>query len=192
VFLTALSGPGLLWIGLAGLVIGWAYSAPPLKLNSRGVGELCVAAGFALIAIGTDYVQRGGFAWMPVIASVSYALLVTNILYINQFPDRKADILAGKLHWVARLDVHQAKWGYVLIAALAYGWLSAAVVAGALPALAFVSLLAAALSTRAARDLLRFADRPARLVPALPLTIAAACAHGLLLTIALLVGALGR
>jgi 1,4-dihydroxy-2-naphthoate octaprenyltransferase len=192
VFLTALSGPGLLWIGLAGLVIGWAYSAPPLKLNSRGVGELCVAAGFALIAIGTDYVQRGGFAWMPVIASVSYALLVTNILYINQFPDRKADILAGKLHWVARLDVHQAKWGYVLIAALAYGWLSAAVVAGALPALAFVSLLAAALSTRAARDLLRFADRPARLVPAIPLTIAAACAHGLLLTIALFVGALGR
>lgn len=43
------SGPGLFWIGLAGLFIGWAYSAPPLKLNSRGLGEVCVVAGFLLI-----------------------------------------------------------------------------------------------------------------------------------------------
>ena len=48
------------WYGLAGLLIGWAYSAPPLKLNSRGLGELCVCAGFVLIVAGTDLVQRGG------------------------------------------------------------------------------------------------------------------------------------
>jgi 1,4-dihydroxy-2-naphthoate polyprenyltransferase len=33
------SAPGLLWIGLAGLAVGWAYSAPPFKLMSRGLGE---------------------------------------------------------------------------------------------------------------------------------------------------------
>ena len=58
VWLTTVSGAGLLAIGLTGLAIGWAYSAPPLKLNARGLGELCVTTGFALIVIGTDYVQR--------------------------------------------------------------------------------------------------------------------------------------
>ena len=98
IWLAAVSGRGLLVIGLAGLVIGWGYSAAPLRLNSRGAGELCVMAGFALIVIGTDYVQRHAFASMPVVASVSYALLVTNVLYMNQFPDRKADAAAGKRH----------------------------------------------------------------------------------------------
>jgi 1,4-dihydroxy-2-naphthoate octaprenyltransferase len=185
VFLTGSSGTGLLAIGAAGLLIGWAYSAPPLKLNSRGWGELCVALGFGLITLGADYVQRGAFSWTPVAATVSYALLVTNILYINQFPDRKADAAVGKRHWVARLELRQARWGYVLIALLAYGWLVAAVIMKFLPALTLVSLLAAALSLRAARDLLRFAAEPARLVPAIPLSIAAASLHGLLLAASL-------
>jgi len=185
VFLTWASGPGLLAIGAAGLLIGWAYSAPPLKLNSRGLGELCVAIGFSLITIGADYVQRGAWSWAPVIAASSYALLVTNILYINQFPDRNADAAVGKRHWVARLDVESARWGYVLIALLAYGWVAIAVATKALPLLALVSLLAVPLSLRAARDLLRFAAEPGRLVPAIPLSIGAASLHGLLLAVGL-------
>jgi len=35
---------------------------------------------------GTDFVQRKGFDAAPFIAGLSYALLVTNLLYINQFP----------------------------------------------------------------------------------------------------------
>lgn len=192
VFLTWSSGPGLFAIGAAGLLIGWAYSAPPLKLNSRGWGELCVALGFGLITVGADFVQRGTFSWIPVLAAVSYALLVTNILFINQFPDRKADAAVGKRHWVARLDVRTARWGYLLIAGVAYGWLAAAVVMGKLPALTLISLLAAALSLRAARDLLRYAGEPGKLIPAIPLSIGAASLHGLLLaaTLALSSGAL--
>lgn len=39
---------------------------PPLRLNSRGLGELCgVAAGFLAITVGTDFVQRKGFAAAP-------------------------------------------------------------------------------------------------------------------------------
>jgi len=55
-WLTLRSGPGLLLIGAAGMLIGWTYSAPPLMLNSRGWGEACVATGFALIAIGAGKV----------------------------------------------------------------------------------------------------------------------------------------
>ena len=184
-WLTAVSASGLMWIGVAGLFVGWAYSAPPLKLNSRGVGEFCVWAGFALIAIGADFVQRGSLSPVPLYAVAGYALLVTNILYINQFPDLKADASVGKQHWVVRLGAQRARWGYPLIAAAAYGWVIAACIAGILPWPVLVSLLPAALSARATRDLVRFAQHPAQLAPAIQMTIGAATLHGVLLAGAL-------
>lgn len=188
VWLMARSAPQLGYVGLAGLFIGWAYSAPPFKLNSRGWGELCVAAGFLAITVGSDFVQRKGFSVMPFVAGCSYALLVTNLLYINQFPDRTADTAAGKLHWVARLEVNHARWGYVLIVLLAYGWLMVAVSLGLLPLWALLGLLSAPLSLAAARQLLRHAAKPQQLGDAIRQTIAALMAHGVLLSIGLLLG----
>ena len=187
-WLMARSAPQLLYVGLAGLFIGWAYSAPPFRLNSRGLGELCVAAGFLAITVGTDFVQRKGFAAAPFIAGLSYALLVTNLLYINQFPDRTADAAAGKLHWVARLQVQQARWGYVLIVTLAYLWLLVCVALGGLPRLALLALLALPLSVQAARLLLRHALQPQQLGDAIKLTIVAMMVHGTLLSLGLILG----
>ena len=184
-WLMARSAPHLMYVGLAGLFIGWAYSAPPFRLNSRGLGEFCVAAGFLAITVGTDFVQRKGFAAEPFIAGLSYALLVTNLLYINQFPDRSADTAAGKLHWVARLSVQHARWGYVLIVSLSYIWLLLSVSQGWLPPLALLALLALPLSAQAARLLLRHAAQPQQLGDAIKLTIAAMMAHGTLLSLAL-------
>jgi 1,4-dihydroxy-2-naphthoate octaprenyltransferase len=167
-------GAGLFWIGLAGLLIGWAYSAPPLKLNSRGLGEVCVAAGFLLIVAGADFVQRGGLDLLPWLAGLPYALLVTNILYINQFPDRAADAQAGKRHWVVRLEPTVAARGYVLILALAALALAGLCTVGILPWLALASLAGLIPALGAARRLLNHAAEPAHLAPAIQATIAAA------------------
>lgn len=180
------SGPDLLWIGAAGLFIGWAYSAPPFRLNSRGLGELCIWAAWTLLAVGAYFVQHGSVSSMVVVAAVSYALLVTNILYINQFPDRRADAAAGKRHWVVRLGAERGRWAYAVIAALAHGWLALAALAGLLPWAALLALLSAPLSVKAGRLLLAHADAPRELAPALPLTIGAALLHGLALTVALI------
>ncbi|MDZ4201627.1 MAG: prenyltransferase [Gallionella sp.] len=185
-WLMARSAPQLIYVGFAGLFIGWAYSAPPLKLNSRGWGEICVAAGFLAITVGADFVQRTGFVAAPFIAGLSYALLVTNLLYINQFPDRTADTAAGKLHWVARLEVRHARWGYVLIVVLAYFWLLVSSMLGWLPLLALLAFLALPLSIKAARLLLRHAAQPQQLGDAIKLTIAAMMAHGALLSLGLI------
>lgn len=185
-WLMASTDPQLMYVGLAGLFIGWAYSAPPFRLNSRGWGELCVAAGFLAITVGTDFVQRKGFDVAPFVAGLSYALLVANLLYINQFPDRAADTAAGKLHWVARLEVQHARWGYALIVALAYAWLLACVVLGWLPMAALLAFLALPLSVQAARLLLQHAAQPQQLGDAIKLTIGAMMAHGALLSLGLI------
>jgi len=173
-WLIAQSGAGLFWIGLAGLAIGWAYSAPPLKLNSRGLGEVCVATGFLFIVAGSDFVQQGRFDALPWVAGLPYALLVTNVLYINQFPDREADRLAGKWHWVARLEPRVAARGYWLILVLAVVSLAGAVLEEVLPAQALASLLGFLPALKAGRLLSENAAQPSQLVPPIRLTILAA------------------
>jgi 1,4-dihydroxy-2-naphthoate octaprenyltransferase len=164
-----------------GLLVGWAYSAPPFKLQSRGLGEFGITAGWLLVVVGTDFVQRHGFAFMPIAAGLGFALLVANVLYINQFPDIAADAKAGKRTMVVRLGTSGARFGYALLALLCYGWIVAMVANGDLPALALASLLGAIPSFAALRVLWRHADAPAELVPAIKLTILAAVVHGLLL-----------
>ncbi|MBI5791536.1 MAG: prenyltransferase [Rhodocyclales bacterium] len=184
-WLTAVSDPGLILVGLAGLVVGWAYSAPPLKLQSRSLGEFAITAGWLLVVVGSDFVQRRGFDFSPVAAGLGFALLVANVLYINQFPDVKADAGAGKNTMVVRLGVESARWGYALIALLAYGWPLLMVLLGRLPLLALLALLPLVASVAAARVLWANAGRPEQLAPALKLTILSASAHGLLLAIVL-------
>jgi 1,4-dihydroxy-2-naphthoate octaprenyltransferase len=184
-WLTAVSASGLILIGLAGLVVGWAYSAPPLKLQSRGLGEFAITAGWLLVVVGSDFVQRSEFAFAPVAAGLGFALLVANVLYINQFPDVKADAGAGKITMVVRLGVARARWGYLLISLLAYGWPLLMVLAGQLPVPALLALLPALASVAATRLLWAQAGNPAALTPALKLTILSASLHGLLLAIIL-------
>jgi 1,4-dihydroxy-2-naphthoate octaprenyltransferase len=180
-WLTATSASGLLLIGLAGLIAGWAYSAPPLKLQSRGLGEFTITAGWLLVVVGSDFVQRREFDFAPVAVGLGFALLVANVLYINQFPDAKADAAAGKTTVVVRLGAPAARWGYALIATLAYCWLLVMVALGQLPMSTLLAVIPSAASFIAGRTLWACADQPHLLVPALKLTIVAAVSHGLLL-----------
>lgn len=184
-WLFAQSGQGLFWIGLAGLFIGWAYSATPFKLNSRGWGELCVVAGFLLIVAGADFVQRGVFSNLPWLAGLPYALLTANILFINQFPDREADRQAGKHHWVVRLPLRRSVQVYGLIALLAALWVMALVATNVLSVLTLVSLAGFAPVISAWRVLKENCGQPGQLAPAIKATILAAHLHAVLLAISL-------
>jgi 1,4-dihydroxy-2-naphthoate octaprenyltransferase len=182
-------GSGLLALGMIGLFIGWAYSAQPFSLNGRGLGELCVLTGFLGLVVGADFVQRQTFSWQPVVAGLPYALLATNLLYINQFPDRRADAAAGKRHWVVRLAPRHAAYGYPMIAGLALIELLCAVYAGHLPKMALWSALPIGLSMVATKVLIRYAAVPKKLLPAIKMTLAAMLGHGILLAVILLLEA---
>ncbi len=175
------SGPGLVLVGLAGIFLGWAYSAPPLALMCRGLGESAVALAWALMVVGADYVQRGHFAVLPLLAAVSYGLMIANILVGNAFPDAASDALAGKRTLAVRLGWRGAARLYLLLAVLAHGWVLYWVLAQALPVSAAWALLAAPLAWAGAAQLWRHGDTPQQLRPALVLGIAAAVVHGLAL-----------
>ncbi len=183
------AGKELLAVGLAGLLISWGYSAPPLAFNHRGLGEICIALSYgSLITVGSDMVQRGEASALPLIASTSYGLLVACLLYVNQFPDMKADASVGKHHWVVRLGARRARWVYLALVYIAYGALPVFVLSDRLPALSLLGLLTLPLSLRAATILFRHAETPVRILPAIKLTGAAMAVHGLLLSAGLVLG----
>lgn len=183
--LVCLTGPALLFIGLAGVTLGWAYSAPPLALNSRGLGELTVCCCFLLVVVGADFVLRLEYAVTPWLFGLNYALLTTNILVMNQFPDAPADAIAGKRHWVVRLGRERAPalyhvlLGLVVLLCLLQSLRPAP---GRWVLLALIPLLPA---LHASRELERSRLRGPDLRPAIESTLLAAHAHTLALALIL-------
>jgi len=180
------TGGGLVLLGLMGLLLGRAYSAPPLALMKRGLGEVTVSLTWGLVVVGADYVQRGQFFVIPVAVALSFALLVGNILVINGFPDAVSDAQVGKRTLVVRLGTRHVAWLYLLVALLAHAWLVAGVWLFIHPEPALWGLASMPLSLWAFMLLLNNVDQPARLAPAIVLTIAAAVVHGLAMSAGLL------
>lgn len=173
--------PGLLGIGAAGLLLAWAYSAPPLQLMRRGLGEPAVGLAWALVVVGAHYVQSGAWAPAPWFAGGVVGLLVTNILLANQFPDYRADAAVGKRNWVVRLGPRQAARWYPRIAAAAAIVLLAGIVTRALPPACLAAMLPLVLAPRVGRLLHQHAEHPARLGLAVRLNLALAHAAAIAL-----------
>jgi 1,4-dihydroxy-2-naphthoate octaprenyltransferase len=185
----ALGGRPQLWaLGALGLALAIAYSAPPLRLSARGVGEPAIAAAWLLVVIGSDLAQRGGWSVVPVAAGAPMAMLVAAILLANGFPDRAADAAADKRTLVVLLGPRGAARAYLLLVAAAYLTLIAAAIAGALPGATLAGVAAAPVSLFAAHRLaLNAACTPtSRLLPAIRATIVAAHLYGLAVAAALL------
>jgi 1,4-dihydroxy-2-naphthoate octaprenyltransferase len=140
----------LLVIGVVGFVISIGYTAPPLKLVYRGLGEVAVAVGFGpLMLLGAYVVQtRGALAWEPVVASIPVALLVALILYVNEIPDRRGDARAGKRTLPVRLSRDAVVRGYDVAVIAAYAVLAGGVVVGLLPLPALLVMLTVPLARR--------------------------------------------
>ena len=172
-------GPGVLLFGFCGLLLAWAYSAPPLKLMSRGLGELTVAMAWFLVVVGADYVQRRQFFVIPASAAASLALMVAALLVINGVPDAVSDARVGKRTLVVRLGVDKAAALYGFLVVLSHGWLVASVWLLIPPAPALWGLVSLPMSLLAWYLLIRHAQEPERLKPALALTVAATLLHGL-------------
>jgi len=178
----ALVGVVLLWlrgsiallaIGVAGFIVSIAYTAPPLKLVYRGLGEVAVAVGFGpLMLLGAYVVQTGGaITWEPVVASVPIALLVALILYVNEIPDRRGDAHAGKRTLPVRLSPNAVIRGYSVAVIAAYVVLVIGVLMGVLPIPALLALLTVPIASRVHAGLGRNYESPYGLMAVMAMNI---------------------
>lgn len=173
------TGPGVLGLGLLGVFLAWAYSAPPLRLMTRGLGELTVALAWFGVVVGADYVQRRHFFVIPAAAGLGFAALVAALLLANSLPDAAADAQVGKRTLAVRLGPRRTAALIAVLALGAHAWLALGVWWNIPPKQALWGLASLPLSLAACVLIARHADRPHRLRPALALTVVATLLHPL-------------
>ena len=175
-------GHVVLGIGSAGFLLGFFYTAPPLRLAYHGAGEPVIFLLFGPLAgLGTYYVQTGTFTLPALLLSCVVGLLDTAILFLHHFPQREADAKHGKRTPIVRLGAEGAARLVPWLLGLPFALVIASVALGAVSPAALAFLLAAPLALRAVRTALAYAADPRQMMRAFAQTMSFALGGGLAL-----------
>jgi 1,4-dihydroxy-2-naphthoate octaprenyltransferase len=130
-------------IGVVGVFLSVAYTAPPFRLVHHGLGEITTAVGFGpLMVLGAYVVQARALSFEAFYVSVPVAILIALVLYVNEIPDRRSDAAVGKRTLPARLS-QDAVIGLFLTSGLAaFAAIAAGAAFGVLPVASLLALLA--------------------------------------------------
>jgi len=94
--------PALVIAGI-GLLGGYAYTGPPFRLKSRGLGEICIFVVFGpAIAAGASWMQTGRLTPNAMYCSAPVGMLVAAILAANNLRDFEEDS-AGNVRTLAQV-----------------------------------------------------------------------------------------
>lgn len=182
-FLTGTRGLPILFLGIIGVASGILYVAPFVNLAALGVGELAIALNFGILSVlGAYYVQAQTFSLEAVLASIPVALLITAILWINEFPDYNADKEVGKNHLVVRLGRKTSAVVFTVMMAMVY--VSILLLGILYPGRwVLIGLLTLPLSIKVVLNALKHYDQIPQLVPSNGGTILAHLLTGVLLCV---------
>lgn len=183
--LVAITGPALLWLGLASVAAGFFYTAAPISLAYVGLGEVTVFLFMGpVIVLGAHYVQVERWSWTVFLVSLPVAFLVTGILHANNLRDIEDDRRAGKRTLATIIGRRWATYEYYALIGGAYVVLPALVALGAAPWPSLIALATLPAAVKAVRLAARTTN-PGRLNYALRATALLHMRFGLLLTLGL-------
>lgn len=168
--------PIVFLFGVVGVGLGAFYTAPPLKLAYRLMGEITWFLSFPLTALGALFTQvppaslaaLGGMAdvvFTTVVVMLPAAFLGTAGFFVLEFPDYNADRQARKLGVAVLLGKRNTIYMYMLMCVLAYLSLILAVCFQYLPVAGLAVLITVPLFVWVWMGLKQFLETPVRLVP---------------------------
>ena len=134
VYLVYVGGVPIVVVGLASVAAGILYTGGPYPFGYYGLGDLFVFVFFGVVAVtGTYYVQAaaaapafplrvppGTVTATAVVASLTMAALITDILVVNNVRDRETDAAAGKRTLAVLIGYRWSRVEFVGLLALAY------------------------------------------------------------------------
>lgn len=130
---------------LTALALSWEYSAPPLRLHSRGLGAPTVAIVVTLLTPLVGYLLQSGDAppalLPPLVAAVPLVCAQMGMILVIDFPDAAGDGAVGKKTPVVRFGGRAAARLAIAAVCAPYAALPGLALAG-LPMRAVVAILA--------------------------------------------------
>ncbi len=151
VLLSIVVGWLALAIALPGILLSYFYTAPPLRLDYRGLGlgELSILLTFGPIpALGAYYVMTGSLSAVPVLAAASSGLLTTGVLVSHDLIYYDVYRESGKKSLTVVLGRHRATLLSTLLSVAAYALLVLWVAARVVPPFCLLALAALPLFAR--------------------------------------------
>jgi 1,4-dihydroxy-2-naphthoate polyprenyltransferase len=129
-------------LGIAGLVGGWGYTAPPLQYKYRALGlPLVFLLMGPLMVVGGYYAITGRWSADALVLSIPIGLLVAAILHGNEWRDIGEDGRAGITTLSIRAGRAAAHRIYVVLVVGAYIALALGVAFTVLPPLSLLAVL---------------------------------------------------
>jgi len=152
VYLIYLRGLTILALGVVGLITGVCYTARPVALKYKALGEVAVFIMFGpLMVSGAYFVQMAAFSPLAVWVSVPFGIFTALVLLANNIRDVRFDGRAG-IHTVATvLGGRRAKRVYQFLIFAAYGLIAVMVVMGLLVPFALLTFLSLPLAFKLIR-----------------------------------------
>jgi 1,4-dihydroxy-2-naphthoate polyprenyltransferase len=188
--LVALCGWPILALGIVSVLAGYFYTANPLPLAYKALGEATVFIFMGpAIVVGAYYVQREAFALTPFLISLPVGCLVASILHANNIRDLNFDIEHGKHTLATMIGRQAANWELAGLVYGAYVITVALMLFGYAPwpvALTFLTLRHGIPAVRIAFE----KDKVEELNEALMCTVKAHLEYGVLLIVGLLLSQL--
>jgi 1,4-dihydroxy-2-naphthoate polyprenyltransferase len=126
-------------IGIIGSVF---YTADPLVLKARGLGEVTVFSMWGLlIPLGAYMVQAGTYSWSPSVVAVPIGLLVAEVLLANNIRDIEYDGSMGTRTLAVTIGAKRAEKVYAFILGATYLFVVAGILGRLLPVWSLVVFL---------------------------------------------------
>jgi 1,4-dihydroxy-2-naphthoate octaprenyltransferase len=160
-YLVAVSGVELLFVGIASIAAGVLYTGGPKPYGYEGLGELFVFLFFGIVAVtGSAFAQLEEWPWEAFVLAVPIGLLASAILVVNNVRDMDSDKRAGKRTLAVRLGRERGRLIYALMVYGAYLVAPVPFLVGALSPWLLLPWLTAPLAVRLVRTVRRHADGP--------------------------------
>jgi 1,4-dihydroxy-2-naphthoate octaprenyltransferase len=166
------------------LLAGFSAYFYNVYLSKWHVGEIFAGLCFGpLLVLGSYYVQTGRYSWETLVASLAPGILTSNLLFLNEFPDREADRKGGRRHFVISLGKKDASYLFVALLTASYLCIIVGVLSKMMPVLTLIGLGTVGFGWKAAKGALEYYDNTEKLVPVLGVNVITILGTQALLTI---------
>jgi len=173
------------------LLAGFSAYFYNVYLSKWQIGEIFAGLCFGpLLVLGSYYVQTGRYSWETLVASLAPGILTSNLLVLNEFPDREADRKGGRRHWVITLGKKDASYLFVALLTASYLCIIVGVLSKMMPVLTLIGLGTVGFGWKAAKGALKYYDNTEKLVPVLGMNVITILGTQALLTIGYVIAAL--
>jgi 1,4-dihydroxy-2-naphthoate octaprenyltransferase len=111
----------VLLLGAVAFFLSYFYTAPPLNLGARGLGEVDVLISFTMISFFSFYVISQQLYWPALIVAIIVGIGAMIMRVVDEMSGKEAHIAAGEKDLVVRFGVDKVTNLLIGILAVMYG-----------------------------------------------------------------------